>query len=355
MVLAWVLIYASDPLYMLYAKVVSQFEFRWDKIFDLWCYSTAFLVLFLIHHYVLVPILVKKKSKVKYLLGVVASITAFITFLVVCSPKFDGDKYKGSKIDMEMKWERHHKNGAKPPLLTPPDLGRVVMALMMIGVDLGAVAWINDERMRQRLLMLEQQNLKQELEHLRYQINPHFFMNTLNNIHALVDLDQERAKRAIVELSGLMRYTLYEGNNTLVELRHEAEFLHLYISLMKPRYSDKVEIVYNMPESAPSDIMMPPMIFVTFVENAFKHGVSYLEKSYIHADISINDDDRTICFRCVNSIHRHQSATEDGHHGIGLENVRKRLDLQYAGKYTLNIEEKGEEFVVELILPCLNS
>ena len=96
--------------------------------------------------------------------------------------------------------------------------------------------------MRQRLLLLEKQNLKQELEQLRYQINPHFLMNTLNNIHALVDIDKERAQRAIVDLSGLMRHALYKSSTPIVPMKEETEFLQQYISLMRLRYSDKVEL-----------------------------------------------------------------------------------------------------------------
>ena len=119
--------------------------------------------------------------------------------------------------------------------------------------------------------LLEKENLNQQLEYLKYQINPHFFMNTLNNIHALVDIDPEKAKTTIVELSKMMRYLLYEGNNSLIPLHREVEFLRNYITLMKLRYTDKVKIDTDIPVSLP-DRRLPPLLLITFVENAFKHG-----------------------------------------------------------------------------------
>lgn len=381
-IVAWILVYASTPLYNYYALLSIQEEFNWHELGSIWCYNTLFLVLFLLNHYVLIPKFIDKKSIWAYLGSTVIALAAFITILVLNEPKFhhgmkphhhemsdrrgrEDRMERGERMDrpermdmpegpefMDDNIREQIRRQSRSLPLTPPDMARVIIAILMLGADFGFAAWLNSQKMRQRLIMLEQQNLKQELEHLRYQINPHFFMNTLNNIHALVDIDQERAKRAIIELSGLMRYTLYEGNGSMVALSQEVNFLKLYISLMKLRYSDKLEIVCDMPENAPSNIMIPPMLLATFVENAFKHGVSYLQHSYIHVNLSIDEENQKIYFKCKNSSHANSSITQDGHHGIGLENVRKRLDLQYTDNYTLTIDEKKDlEFTVELILP----
>ena len=106
-------------------------------------------------------------------------------------------------------------------------MGRIVIALLMMGVDLGIVSLINASMTRSRLLTLEKEKLKMELEYLKYQINPHFFMNTLNNIHALVDIDQETAKRTIIDLSKLMRYVLYDSGEKFVPLDKEIQFIQM--------------------------------------------------------------------------------------------------------------------------------
>lgn len=408
-IVVWSIIYASTPLYMYFTSFSNQQEFDWHSIWSMWSYTSAFLLLFLLNHYILIPKLINKKHIVAYIVSIILGLCVFTCFLFFNKsflrphPKFLDREHKfdsknihgpimhefgpmphnnqnnGHKFD-NRNMHRPHMHEFEPirhPIfpnkdhqfdegrihgpwmrpfedlpLAPPDMMRIIIAILMLGVDLGAAAWLNEQKMRQRLLLLEQQNLKQELEHLRYQINPHLFMNTLNNIHALVDIDKERAKRAIIELSRLMRYALYGGNSSMVSLSHEVEFLRLYVSLMKLRFNDKVEIICKLPENAPAEVMLPPLLLATFVENAFKHGISYRTDSFIHIHLSLEDDNKKICFRCINSLHKNVNVTEDGYHGIGFENVRKRLDLQYADNYTLVINDKDENtFTIELVLP----
>lgn len=336
----WLLIYASTPLYNYYALLAIGLEFNWYELWSICYYITAFLIVFLLNHYILVPKLVARKRIMAYMVAVASVLLLFTVFLVLNAPHF------------------HHRiHDSRPPLpLAPPDMARLTIVTLMIGMDLGVIEWINSQQIRQRLLMLEQQNLRQELEHLRYQINPHFFMNTLNNIHVLIDIDAERAKRSIIELSGLMRYTLSEGNETMVTLSHEVNFIRQYVSLMRLRYTDMVAITCNLPEHAPAEAMIPPLLFATFVENAFKHGVSYKSPSFIDIELRLVDNNR-IHFKCVNSLHA-KASEHTSHHGIGLENVRKRLELltstvvqQDAVPYSLDIKEEADTFNVNLILP----
>jgi LytS/YehU family sensor histidine kinase len=191
---------------------------------------------------------------------------------------------------------------------------------------------------------LEKENLNQQLQYLRYQINPHFFMNTLNNIHALVDIDPNEAKECIVELSKLMRYILYEGSKPTIPLDKETEFLKQYVALMRIRYQDNVRINVSLPENIPG-VEIPPLLFISFVENAFKHGISYDEDSYIDVHMEVKGD--RLYFDCKNS--RHESH-QDGHKGIGMENVRKRLNLLYGSNYVLDVktDEKKYEIFVEI-------
>lgn len=353
--MGWLLLYAATPLYMYYSLISTHEAVQWVVLWDTCGYITAFCLLFMTHHYVLIPYLWQNKHRKAYVMSLAIAFALFTTYIKYNEPEFMPRPERHS-MEHRRQMPKHefpdgHKGIPHKRLpLSPPDMARMTVAILMIGADLCYAAWINDEKMRKRLMLLEQQNLRQELEHLRYQINPHFFMNTLNNIHALVDIDQDRAKRAIVELSGLMRYALYEGSESKVSLNHEMEFIRLYISLMKMRYPDKVEVTCELPENVPSEIMISPLILATFVENAFKHGVSYMQPSFIN--IRLIKEDGKIHFRCVNSRHPATAAT-DRHHGIGLENVRKRLDLQYASNYKLEINDKEEKlFSVDLILPA---
>lgn len=172
-------------------------------------------------------------------------------------------------------------------------------------------------------------------------------MNTLNNIHALVDIDAAKAKKALVELSKLMRYVLYETSNKTILLTREIQFLDNYIELMKLRYIDKVDIDVVFPAAVP-EVQIPPLLFISFIENAFKHGVSYRKDSLIRISMELDGD--KLIFRCSNSNRRKE---DEQHHGIGLENIRKRLRLLFGNDYTLSIDDTDDYFNVLLIIPLL--
>ena len=177
-------------------------------------------------------------------------------------------------------------------------------------------------------------------------------MNTLNNIHALVDIDPEKAKDTILLLSKIMRYVLYEADRKMVPIGREVEFVKSYIQLMKIRYTDKVRINTEVPDTY-SDSKNPPLVLVTFVENAFKHGVSYQQDSFI--DIRLEIDDGRMKFVCKNSkkaLAGDQKTEEKG--GVGLANVKQRLDLLYNKTYTLDIQDNPETYEVLLLLPLNN-
>ena len=216
---------------------------------------------------------------------------------------------------------------------------------MMIGANLGVKAYFQSEEEKKRLASLREQSLKQELDYLRYQINPHFIMNTLNNIHALVDIDPEQAKDSIVDISRMMRYLLYDSDNQYVTLDNAVIFLKKYLNLMKLRYTDQVTVNLDVPEVSNSDIVLAPLMFIPFVENAFKHGVSYDKPSTI--DIGIEKKDRRLIFSCRNT----KSNAKHEYGGVGLNNVTKRLELIYGNDYTLKINDKDDTYDVLLDLP----
>ena len=181
----------------------------------------------------------------------------------------------------------------------------------------------------QKLQESEAARAKAELYNLRSQINPHFLLNTLNNIYALTAIDQERAQDAIQQLSKMLRHMLYDNQESSVALSDELQFLENYISLMKIRLSANVDVTFAHNVDVPG-VRIAPLIFISLVENAFKHGISPTEQSFVHIEINATDHD--INCRIENSNHPKSSQDRSGH-GIGLNQVQRRLDLAYPNHY----------------------
>lgn len=169
-----------------------------------------------------------------------------------------------------------------------------------------------------------------ELRNLKNQLNPHFLLNTLNNIYALTSFDVEKAREAILELSGLMRYLLYEDQSTAISLRREIDFLERYIGLMKLRINDNVDLQFTTHITSKSEVKVAPLIFICLVENAFKHGISPGEPCYIH--IRVEADEHHIAFACANTNHP-KTTSDKSPGGIGLRQVTARLNHFYTDHY----------------------
>ena len=207
---------------------------------------------------------------------------------------------------------------------------------------------IRDE---QTMAELKRQNLQAEMDYLKYQINPHFFMNTLNNIHALIDIDTDSAKSAVIELSKMMRYVLYDSGHARTTIDRDLQFLRNYIELMRIRYTDDVEIGIDVAEGVPMQASIPPLLLIVFVENAFKHGVSYHRRSFIR--IALGYAAGRVSATIANS---RAPRPADSRPGIGLDNVRKRLALIYGeDNYTLDIRPEEDRFTVQLTIPTLHA
>ena len=167
-----------------------------------------------------------------------------------------------------------------------------------------------------------------ELQNLRWQINPHFVPNTLNNIYALTEQDKKKSQTAILELSRMLNYILYDNKLKWVALQDEVDFIHNYIALMRLRTATPVTEHYDIAGAA--GIQVPPMLFVSLVENAFKHGISTSKESFI--EINITGNAQAVVCLIRNSYHP-KSANDQSGHGIGLENVAKRLALVYPDRH----------------------
>lgn len=194
---------------------------------------------------------------------------------------------------------------------------------------------------------LEKEKLNSELALLKNQVSPHFFFNTLNNIYSLIEINGKDAQEAVLSLSKMMRYMLYDSEQGNTKLSHEIEFMNGYIDLMKLRMSDRVKLTVSWPAEY-EDLDLPPLLFIPFIENAFKHGVSYQGNSFI--DISMKADGGLVSFTARNSISRANTNAPQAASGIGLENVRKRLALLYPGRHELRIDNGESVFTAELTL-----
>ena len=203
------------------------------------------------------------------------------------------------------------------------------LAVFAAGATALALArrWVTAD---QRLKELEAARAQAELRNLRNQINPHFLLNTLNNIYALTAFDTAKAQETIQELSKMLRHILYDYQQPTVPLQDELEFLENYVKLMRIRLPETVGVTFNT-DISDSNIVIAPMIFISLVENAFKHGISPTEPSFIR--INISADEHFIHCEIQNSNHPKTDADNSGH-GIGLQQVQRRLELAYPDHYT---------------------
>ena len=203
------------------------------------------------------------------------------------------------------------------------------LAVFAAGATALALArrWVTAD---QRLKELEAARAQAELRNLRNQINPHFLLNTLNNIYALTAFDTAKAQETIQELSKMLRHILYDYQQPTVPLQDELEFLENYVKLMRIRLPETVGVTFNT-DINDSNIVIAPMIFISLVENAFKHGISPTEPSFIR--INISADKHFIHCEIQNSNHPKTDADNSGH-GIGLQQVQRRLELAYPDHYT---------------------
>lgn len=360
----WGMLFAV-PVLSLYLRSVNNpaFDFEWKEVFMIWKQFGIYLGIFLIHHLFLAPLLVYKQRRALYFSIVAVIIGGFIVYQCSNRPS-ERRAFNHEPPPHEQREPSHrqhpphphdfkeHRRHRPPVMVGQHDIIALIILILMLGMNIGIKLYFKSRYDTKQLMALEKKNLEQQLEYLKYQINPHFFMNTLNNIHALVDIDPEKAKDTILELSKMMRFVLYEGDKKGVPLSREFDFIRNYVTLMRLRYTDKVDVQVNLPAEVP-DYQLPPLMLITFIENAFKHGISYQHDSFVHVKIEVRDERKEVrgiwlCFHCRNS-KAEKPNEEQG--GVGLANVRQRLNLLYGENYTLNIQDEPDTYNVELQIP----
>ena len=227
-----------------------------------------------------------------------------------------------------------------------PGFFQILPYFVVLSVALGYYVFQESTRTAALQQERETEELKTELQFLRWQISPHFLFNALNNMVALARKKSDDLEPMLISLSGIMRYMLYETEGQPVTLRKEAGYLESYIRLQTIRFS-KVDILQSIIIPNAPEYYIEPMLLIPFVENAFKHGIDLIEEPDIYIQLSVTGNE--LHFTVSNKYMPGKPPPHDDAHGIGLANVKKRLDLLYAGKHDLAIEI-DTRFTVNLTL-----
>ena len=362
------LLYATILLVALGMPFFSGiFEYGgWSELLKISIKILPLILIFLIHNYLFVPRLLFADKYLYYFLLCFLLIVAVVylsnflfDFTYSMRPPFDRmppPNFPQGNIPPPDTMPFPRNNMPPPPgMALPPmrqhllfNFGQALIAFLLLGFNVGVkgfVRWIEEREQKSKR---EHQYLHTELAFLKNQISPHFFMNTLNNIHSLIDIDTEKARNAIVKLSRLMRYMLYETNVQTVSLKKEIEFIESYIELMRLRYDEDMLTVQTEYPVVTDEIFVPSFLFLSFIENAFKHGVVFNGRSLI--DIRFSHENERLIFTVCNKKSGLKSAISEGS-GIGLENVRKRLDLIFKDDYKLKIHSEEDTYIIYLSIP----
>ena len=330
--------------------LISPLSWRMGEIelpIQFWS-KQIFLVVFLIAIFysnssVLVPkILLKEKNYLYILIIILGSILFY--GLVVYFEQFIG---YGKAMHLTFNPDKKYEPGKR---WLPGDVFQILLYVISIGLSTSVALvqkWQKDEALRREM---DRQRINTELSYLKAQINPHFFFNTLNNIYALTNLDVNKAQEALLKLSRMMRYVLYENQKNETLLSKEVKFIEDYIELMKMRLSSKVKLNIQI-EEPKEDLIIAPMLLLPFMENCFKHGVSSQQESEILVKIEIMGN--TLFFETKNHIFPVNPDSPEAHeNGIGLTNTQRRLSLIYPEKHRLKFgkDETKQEYWVNLTI-----
>ena len=284
-----------------------------------------------LNYFFFLPAFLRDKKLGRYLLQFVLTFAVLISLRVALG-RYVVDGFTGS-------------NGF---MYTTRYVIQVVTTNLFIVIFLGmirfAVDWFEFEARQKNV---ENERLTAELNFLKAQINPHFLFNTLNNLYYLAYTQSSKTTEVIAKLSQMMRYMIYDSNHPLVPLSKEIEYMENYISLERLRLNEEIPIGFRIEGGNPGDYLIAPLIFITFLENAFKHGVSNNHpKAWVDVSITLNGSE--CVYRVENSKKPFAKTEAEQKSGIGLQNVKRRLALSYPGKHSLTVKDEDDRYAVQL-------
>lgn len=341
--IAWICIFVFPFLFFPYRHDTSPFE---SQRFVYWLvYSNIFLMVFYFaNSRIFIPKLLAKKKVLLYVLVIVGSLLLFLFFFHLISIYSEE-----TRLFIERRRRRALKGGIRYIPANPwhSFFAAGTISLFLIAYIFSTLSkiiteWFNAEQKKEAIT---KQQLATELHLLRSQVNPHFLFNTLNGIYSMSIANDSHTSDAVMKLSRIMRYTLEESQTDTVELSKEVEFIKSYIDLQKIRANDKLRIQLLIDKGL-DNILIPPLLFIPFIENAFKYGVSAHYDSTIK--ISLQLQEGHLFFTCSNDIiDNQQNKTSTG---MGITNARRRLDLLYENRHLLVIKKVNKIHMVELTI-----
>ncbi|SHF63296.1 sensor histidine kinase [Pedobacter caeni] len=327
----WVLVYSLVVLDTIFSKeprTLSSIAIRYG-------YSgLTNISIFYINYTLLIPMLIKEQKKYGLYMGaillLIVVMSAIKTVIASLNPE-----------ELLVTWEgnvRSYIPIGKYAIMAVFSCGffTVVSSLTKFAVD-----WFGNERIQRNL---ESEKKEMELQFLKSQLNPHFLFNSLNNIYSLAYQKSDKTADAILKLSEIMRYMIYESNDSWVSLSKEIEYVQSYIELQKLRFRDGAAVELSLNGEIDNQQIVP-LILISFVENAFKHGVANDPKDPIKINIIANQ--KILHFSVTNKKNKHN---KDEVGGVGLNNVERRLQLLYPERYKLNIVNSATHYTSELML-----
>ena len=301
--------------------------------------SFLYISFYYINFYVLIPKLFQKKRLLYYMLLIIGLLIFFGTFHRTY--RYFSDHLLHLP---PIPWQTRGLRKFSPPLLSA---GSIAIFLLVFAISTGirmVTQWFDYERKNREI---ENEKLSTELSYLKSQINPHFLFNTLNNIYSLAEAGSNKTAPSVMKLSSIMRYVLTEAKNNEVPLEKEIQFTQNYIELQKMRLTDKSTVDFVVTGDYTGK-KISPLIFLPFVENAFKYGVSTREISPIQISLDIKDTE--IDFSVMNNKYPHSLLKPAETTGIGIGNIKRRLELLYQNKYQLILDDEPSTYSVNLNL-----
>lgn len=352
-----ILIILWSLIYLVPLQFGNELDRNWYSIQTIWLECTIILLAFLINRFILMPYLFFKKKYCLYVIFIILILFA-IYFLTQYVNRNNNDVVE---LIRDAPRPRMHPPGKGPGVAMGgpgkshlgPQINRYInttaLSFLILCFDVGlniSMKWL---LLKKREADLKNENTNVKLTLLQSQVSPHFLMNTLNNIHALVEINPTKAQETIIELSQMMDYLLHEtANSKCVPIYKELGFIESYVNLMRIRYPKRVIIEFSYNDYSGNNTI-PPLLSLNFIENAFKYGVNYSKESFIKINFTFNDSGFETDIINTN----HATISNKDSRGLGINNSKNRLKLIYGDNYNLAIESKQDIFHVNLKVPFI--
>jgi len=335
---AWWAIQSGNPVQIIHEAFFSPYSVKF------WFYVVFQAAAAYINLYYLIPKFLERGKYAIYIFSLVTTI--FCCASVIVFGYYFGAIINGKTFEALYGGKFHFFS----MLVGNPLPTTVASSTLAMSIKL-TKSWIQSKRRQQ---LLETEKLETELKFLKYQFNPHFLFNSINSIFFLIHKNPDKASDSLAKFSDLLRHQLYECNDNQISLSKEITYLQNFIELEKLRQNDNIDVTFNINAKQTGHVYIAPFVLMTFVENAFKHVSRHADKPN-NIIIRLQLNAQQLYFTVSNTAAAPGTNSDVIHYGgIGLQNVRRRLDLMYAGMYQLDIQNAGGRFTVKLNLQLIN-